>query len=1196
MASNDEDFVDYTTVTSWERFVAAVEQVLSCWITTGLGNLDLLPGSKTESIHGVLEIQVKLQHQLPFRNEAYLLTLHVPVSKQCSEEDSRQSSAAAAAPTSRLAHSRTETSIADSEAASAQFPAEKAQSDSCLSGHDQEYAVPVIDASEAADAELGEVFFDTSPAQDPTAPLPEGEQQDTGDSPGRSFTWQGRSAKGPAATVLQDNGWQGAHYYALQDRAHKLQAWFGLDTFLTLIPSSYSRRILNEQEGSTLRSALGVALAATGSPWPAFVPMHDPLRDAYWGVAATCQSSFAFLETDSVHISQLPPQLLRVDGLLSLFSQRLAAHAPLAAAATKAVIDDTSLASMALTAAGRPPEAYARHVAVSERHTYLIPIPLPPDVDSDDPSESEMDWREDWDHECSWRPWAVHPDPVGHLELDLVWENISAAAAAHGQATKPASASHWRVHVLDPAQAPSHAHRIFSLKSKEPERIHLRLLEEDCQRSQGPDEYAPKDTSFAGMLRALVAGSKAARVAKSMGQLASEEWWGRQGTHVPPMPPPSVLQDVLRDLFQAPTLPSSFTRAYLTPGRDGRKDAVDVDAGPGLGLPQLPGSAPLSSLAAHLALHALVFQSARAVAVLWLRLVRELRFAHWEAQELLPRMTRTANSGSASPSGQQQHNLHWRAIRHAQPPDAPDLAAGLLHQKLQMLNCCTFLRRHPEAAFVTAPAVATPESLPWAGIQAGAARRSIAPLAQEVGRLVRESTAAVAADQSEDAKESDTDYASCCDDLPSAADIDAAAADAAQSMEVDEAELYPSFELRLPSPVTSDMVAEREAALAALGEAGAAAKARMRGSVLLQAMQAFKAALPGSQLEDFQDWQEKVGASVGVPPDASAAKEAMEAVWQGAQPLAAAEQRPLWSAELEGERALHWLETLQPECAWAQLLASALNSAGALLARCKGAALPAAAEALSRLWQRGQSVLGHGEPSGADLAELIGALAWAERLVVVGEALLARLPGRPALAARLLDACLQPMAISPEPPAPAAHCPTHHTAGRSSAEERDGGKSNGAKGAGSRPEPVESTVPDARNSSSAGGVEAAGVDVKDAQDRALLVALMQKQTVSAGHEQDCASSQNESASEASSRATTARCSSSASEAGTQDWGPALQTVRVLHCEYGAGSACATPAAGDGKARARIWPDLEHQLYARLRPGELRIATVVLMES
>lgn len=111
-----------------------------------------------------------------------------------------------------------------------------------------------------------------------------------------------------------------------------------------------------------------------------------------------------------------------------------------------------------------------------------------------------MDWREDWDAECCWRPWAVHPDPIGtvirapstaclsrlcvfvmamkhkkyiiaaaagQLELDLVWENISAAAAVHGHPTKPASATHWRLHVLDPSRRPSYSHRIFSLQVQE---------------------------------------------------------------------------------------------------------------------------------------------------------------------------------------------------------------------------------------------------------------------------------------------------------------------------------------------------------------------------------------------------------------------------------------------------------------------------------------------------------------------------------------------------------------------------------------------------------------------------------------------------------------------------------------------------------------------------------------------------------
>lgn len=40
----------------------------------------------------------------------------------------------------------------------------------------------------------------------------------------------------------------------------------------------------------------------------------------------------------------------------------------------------------------------------------------------------------------------------------------------------------------------------------------------------------------------------------------------------------------------------------------------------------------------RLALHSLVFSNARAVALLWSRFVRELRFQHWEALTPLPRM------------------------------------------------------------------------------------------------------------------------------------------------------------------------------------------------------------------------------------------------------------------------------------------------------------------------------------------------------------------------------------------------------------------------------------------------------------------------------------------------------------------------------------------------------------------------------
>lgn len=69
------------------------------------------------------------------------------------------------------------------------------------------------------------------------------------------------------------------------------------------------------QEGSTLQSALCAALSNTGCPWPAVIPVHDPLRDACWGAAVTCSGTTAFFDSDSIHISNLPEKLTHVRGL-----------------------------------------------------------------------------------------------------------------------------------------------------------------------------------------------------------------------------------------------------------------------------------------------------------------------------------------------------------------------------------------------------------------------------------------------------------------------------------------------------------------------------------------------------------------------------------------------------------------------------------------------------------------------------------------------------------------------------------------------------------------------------------------------------------------------------------------------------------------------------------------------------------------
>ena len=66
------------------------------------------------------------------------------------------------------------------------------------------------------------------------------------------------------------------------------------------------------QEGSTLQSALCTALSSTGCPWPAVLPVHDPLRDACWGAAVTASGTTAFFDSDSVHTSIMPERLLQV--------------------------------------------------------------------------------------------------------------------------------------------------------------------------------------------------------------------------------------------------------------------------------------------------------------------------------------------------------------------------------------------------------------------------------------------------------------------------------------------------------------------------------------------------------------------------------------------------------------------------------------------------------------------------------------------------------------------------------------------------------------------------------------------------------------------------------------------------------------------------------------------------------------------
>ena len=158
-----------------------------------------------------------------------------------------------------------------------------------------------------------------------------------------------------------------------------------------------------------------------------------------------------------------------------------------------------------------------------------------------------------------------------------------------------------------------------------------------------------------------------------------------------------------------------------------------------------------------MALHALQFGNVRAVAMLWQRVVREFRFAHWDRGVPLPRMdtgTRCTSSGGGGSGGNNRsvgvvtgEVEGWgtrteggisrvsvastsitgvvaageERTETAEEEVVPDILACLLHQKLQLLNVCINRRKAASVAAFEASSVAHVGPTPLAGTVSSAA-------------------------------------------------------------------------------------------------------------------------------------------------------------------------------------------------------------------------------------------------------------------------------------------------------------------------------------------------------------------------------------------------------------------------------------------------------------------------------------------
>ena len=366
-----------------------------------------------------------------------------------------------------------------------------------------------------------------------------------------------------------------------------------------------------------------------------------------------------------------------------------------------------------------------------------------------------------WDDLAPWAPWATVPDPWRRVEVHATYREVSleslrADESANANALSLEAAPEWTVRAVPRGAAEAAKETFFSKETSFPDFSGPETFSgPGTRRGASSDDDAswvradgqshgdpPRGLAELYYLLSRSAGTRGARGAETMGRLASAEFWDDEtetGVSPPPRAPPeSVVQDVLRDIFESGSSLSKTTRAGRertfaddvsemsrakeeegaktekgkkkeTPSfsfRGEKKNENENENAESL-FPNPARSAPPDSLLARLALHALVFGNARAVATLWRRFVREIRFAHWDRGVPLPRTggvgfeaerRRKSLFAAARRAGESLESLDdenesldedERVFRDEQV----DTRACVAHQKIQLINACIRRRK-----------------------------------------------------------------------------------------------------------------------------------------------------------------------------------------------------------------------------------------------------------------------------------------------------------------------------------------------------------------------------------------------------------------------------------------------------------------------------------------------------------------------
>ncbi|KAM9424226.1 rab3 GTPase-activating protein catalytic subunit [Pholidichthys leucotaenia] len=652
-------------------------------------------------------------------------------------------------------------------------------------------------------------------------------------------------------------------------RAHCLVRWYGIREFVVITPGPNCEAIISESKCNLLLSSISICLTNTGCQVPVFVQIQQKQRRMY---AGECQGPGGRTDFEMVHLRKVPTQYYHLSGLIDIFKSKIGCtHFPL------------------------PP------VDITIRFTYILQDwqqyswpQQPPDFDA-------LLGGEVGGVEFGKLPFGACEEPISELHLATTWPHLTEGIVVDNDVYSdldPLQAPHWSVRVRT-AENPQCLLGEFLMEFF---KLCCRVESSEDVLGRGlADDEGKESGDLSSALSKLTEPAAAVPITKlsvsSMVHSARKHIRRHRRINESPLSR-DVLSSVLMYLFPDAAAEKSSRNvedsAALSETTDKNSDNMFLHL----------KSAPGGSLTYRLALCVCVvnynYGGLRAVAHLWQEFVLELR-SRWENNCVI--------SGLAA--------------------GPPDLRCCLLHQKLQMLNCCIERKRARDETHKVPTGNKVREQKMYGVCQ------SPGPGSESVAALVSVGETSEGKPW-ESWSDSEDEFFECLSDQGEME------APQEGSRTKAEGRLHPYNGMTLlnseeplyipvtqePAPMTEDLLEEQSEVLAKLGSSaeGSHLRARMQSACLLSDMESFKAANPGCVLEDFVRWysprdyvEEVVVDEKGntvVRGELSGRMKipgnVWEEAWETARVVPARRQKRLFDDTKEAEKVLHYLAVQKP--------------------------------------------------------------------------------------------------------------------------------------------------------------------------------------------------------------------------------------------------------------------------------------------